>query len=44
MSTLRLITAPFARQLKAEHLASDLVYQGMTIIAVLWLLASLWSF
>ncbi len=29
---------------KSERLTSDLVYQGMTIAAILWLLASLWAF
>ncbi|HEX8710315.1 MAG TPA: hypothetical protein VF730_00490 [Terracidiphilus sp.] len=29
---------------KPARLASDLVYQGMTLAAMLWLLASLWAF
>jgi hypothetical protein len=36
--------APDTAAAKPERLASDLVYQGMTIAAMLWLLASLWAF
>lgn len=38
---------PAARQtgeVKPERLTSDIVYQGMTIAAVLWLLVSMWGF
>ena len=40
----RAFIAPSAGGAKREHLASDLVYQGMTIAAILWLLSSLWAF
>lgn len=38
------ITAPVAVALRQDRQVSDLVYQGMTIAAMLWLLTSLWVF
>jgi len=37
-------TAPVAVALRPEQQISNLVYQGMTIAAMLWLLAGLWVF
>lgn len=36
--------APEAGEAKPERLASDVVYQGMTIVEAVWLLVSLWGF
>jgi hypothetical protein len=44
METLLPVVAASNVAVKPESLASDLVYQCMTIVAMLWLLASLWVF
>ena len=36
--------APEAGEAKPERLTSDIVYQGVTIAAMVWLLVSLWGF
>lgn len=38
------VNAPIAVALRPDRQISDLIYQGMTIAAMLWLLASLWAF
>lgn len=38
------IAAPVAVAIGTDRPISGLVYQGMTIAAMLWLLSSLWAF
>lgn len=38
------IVASAVAAVKPARMTSDLVYQGMTLAAMLWLLASLWAF
>ena len=44
MSTCRIVASSVASPDKPQRLTSDRVYQGMTIVAVILLLASLWAF
>jgi hypothetical protein len=43
-SNPRIPAARETGEVKPERLASEIVYQGMTLAAVLWLLTSLWGF
>lgn len=43
-SATPITAAPQPAAAKPVRPASDLIYQGMTIAAMLWLLASLWAF
>lgn len=38
------VASPEAAAIRPERPVSGLVYQGVTIAAMLWLLASLWAF